>query len=97
MGKIECDKRTVTLMVNLYCRFKLNQSELSMEYRELIRYAHLRLEHCRFGNQKPSCRRCEIHCYSPIMRDRIKLVMRWAGPRMLFLSPMAAFRHMRNK
>lgn len=60
----------------------------------LLDYAHRRLDSCRFGNGKPSCRKCPVHCYRADMRERIRTVMRWAGPRMIFRHPMAATRHM---
>lgn len=60
----------------------------------LLDYAHRRLDSCRFGNGKPSCRKCPVHCYRADMRERIRTVMRWAGPRMIFRHPMAATRHL---
>ena len=42
----------------------------------------------------PTCRRCPIHCYRPAMRERIRCIMRWAGPRMLLYHPLAALRHL---
>lgn len=60
----------------------------------LLDYAHRRLDSCRFGNGKPSCRKCPVHCYRADMRERIRTVMRWAGPRMIFSHPMAATRHL---
>lgn len=97
MNKIERDKRTVTFMIQFYCRFKLHQSEISPEYRALIDYACRRLDFCKFGVDKPACKNCKIHCYSPMMREKICEIMRWVGPRMFFLSPMASYRHFRNR
>ena len=57
-------------------------------------YALRRLDSCRFGNGKPSCRKCPVHCYRADMRERIRTVMRWAGPRMIFHHPIAATRHL---
>ena len=42
----------------------------------------------------PSCRKCPVHCYRADMRERIRTVMRWAGPRMIFHHPLAAARHL---
>ena len=42
---------------------------------------------------KKFCSFCKIHCYKPDMRERIKDVMKWAGPRMIFTHPVFAFRH----
>ena len=60
----------------------------------LLDYAHQRLEHCRFGEDKPSCTRCPVHCYKPAMREQIRQVMRYSGPRMLLHDPIMAIRHL---
>ena len=67
---------------------------LCPECAALLDYALRRLDSCRFGNGKPSCRKCPVHCYRADMRERIRTVMRWAGPRMIFHHPMAATRHL---
>ena len=60
----------------------------------LLDYAHQRLEHCKFGEDKPSCTRCPVHCYKPAMREQIRQVMRYSGPRMLLHDPIMAIRHL---
>ncbi|MBR5813546.1 MAG: nitrous oxide-stimulated promoter family protein, partial [Bacteroidaceae bacterium] len=57
-----------------------------------------RLEHCKFGNGKSTCQKCPVHCYKPQMRERMRAVMRWSGPRMLLYYPIDAIKHLiRNK
>ncbi len=94
MNKIKSEQRTVELMIRLYCRRKEGNMTLCPECSELLDYALRRLERCKFGDGKSTCRKCPVHCYKPQMRDRIREVMRWAGPRMLFLHPVAALRHL---
>lgn len=94
MGRIEREKRVVARMVELYCRHKLGLDGVNDEFRELVDYAHARLGRCRFGERKTACKKCPIHCYKPAMREKIRAVMRWAGPRMLFYHPVAAIRHL---
>ena len=60
----------------------------------LLDYALQRLEHCRFGEDKPSCTRCPVHCYKPAMRVQIRRVMRYSGPRMLLHDPVLAIGHL---
>ena len=69
-----------------------NPRPLCPECAALLDYALRRLDSCRFGNGKPSCR--TVHCYRADMRERIRTVMRWAGPRMIFRHPLAATRHL---
>ena len=60
----------------------------------LLDYALQRLEHCRFGEDKPSCTRCPVHCYKPAMREQIRQVMRYSGSRMLLHDPILAIGHL---
>lgn len=95
MTRIEREKRTVRAMIELYCRRHHRvDAGVCPECASLIEYCSARLERCRFGEGKPTCRRCSIHCYSPARREEIRAVMRWAGPRMIFYSPLDALRHM---
>lgn len=73
---------------------RTDTSLLCPECATLLDYALRRLDSCRFGYGKPSCRKCPVHCYRADMRERIRTVMRWAGPRMIFRHPIAATRHL---
>ena len=73
-------------MVGIYCRFKEHNRFLCNDCKLLLEYAFKRLEHCKFGNDKGSCRRCPIHCYKPGMREKMCEVMRFSGPKMIFFS-----------
>jgi hypothetical protein len=64
------------------------------ECAELLAYARLRLEKCRYGADKPTCANCDTHCYKPAMRDQVRIVMRYSGPRMLKLHPVLAVAHL---
>lgn len=93
MSKIEREKQTVLYMIRLYCRKKEGNATLCESCRELLHYALTRLEHCPYGEGKGACRHCPAHCYKPAMRERIRRVMRFAGPRMLLHAPWAALKH----
>lgn len=83
-------------MIGIYCRHnhRAPGGGLCAECLALLDYASARLERCPKGAAKTSCRRCEIHCYQPLQRQHIRAVMRHAGPRMLFLYPVDAIRHL---
>ncbi len=63
-------------------------------YSALKAYADKRLDKCVFGEEKPACKQCPVHCYQPARREEMKQVMRWAGPRMLWRHPILTIRHL---
>ena len=95
-GRIRREKKTALAMIRLYCRDHHGSrgGAFCPECRSLRDYAFCRLDRCPFGNDKPTCAKCPIHCYKPIMRERIRAVMRYAGPRMLFRHPVLALLHL---
>ncbi len=36
----------------------------------------------------------ETHCYGPTYREKIREIMRYGGPKMLFVSPIQVIKHM---
>jgi hypothetical protein len=86
--------QTIAAMIRCYCRgHHANGSTLCLECQGLLDYASLRLERCRFGSEKPTCVKCPVHCYQSDRREQIRLVMRYAGPRMLWQHPILSLRH----
>lgn len=94
MSRIEQEKKTAAAMIAIYCRYKEGNRTLCDGCKELLEYANRRLERCRFGEEKSTCRKCPIHCYKPDMRERMREVMRFSGPRMMFFHPLTAIRHL---
>ena len=94
-AKREREKRMVSEMIALYCRKKhgTRGGELCPECAELEAYARLRSDRCPFMETKTFCSNCRVHCYKPEMREKIREVMRFSGPRMIFHHPVAAVRH----
>ena len=88
------ERETMEAMVRLYCRTRHKSRELCSECAELLTYGQARLAGCVFGEEKPVCRLCPVHCYRPTMRTRMTEVMRTMGPRMLFHHPIRTIRHM---
>ncbi len=89
------EKRTLDAMIRMFCRGSHGGADVPCgECRELLEYALERLSRCRFGEDKPTCARCPVHCYRPAMRDRIKAVMRHSGPRIVWKHPVLALMHL---
>jgi len=87
--------KTIRAMIALHCSgVHRERTGLCAECRELEEYAEKRLERCPYGETKPTCVNCPIHCYQQTMRERVQVVMRYAGPRMLLRHPFLALMHM---
>lgn len=91
--KREREKETVSLMIRLYCRKNHGGNELCPECAALEAYARQRSEKCPFMETKTFCSNCKVHCYKKDMREKIREVMRFSGPRMIFHHPVMAIRH----
>jgi hypothetical protein len=87
------EKKTLETMIKLYCRSVHGGNELCSDCAELREYAMKRIERCVFEKDKPACKECPVHCYSPKRREEIKKVMRFSGPRMIFRHPVMAIMH----
>lgn len=91
--KREREKEVVSLMISLYCRKKHGGKTLCSECAALDAYARSRSDHCPFMETKTFCSNCRVHCYQKNMREKIREVMRFSGPRMIFYHPVMAIRH----
>lgn len=87
---------TIDAMLRMYCRSHHGAKDAALcdNCTALHDYARRRLERCVFGEAKPTCAKCTVHCYKANMREHIRQLMRWAGPRMLRRHPVLAVRHM---
>ncbi len=91
--RIERESRTVITMIAMYCGKNHPVSGLCGDCLELKNYALKRLESCPFGEGKTTCAKCPVHCYKPQMREKIRVVMRYAGPRMIYTHPIQTVYH----
>ena len=93
--KREKEKEVVILMIRLFCHKKHStKTGLCAECAELAEYACERSDHCPFMESKTFCSNCSVHCYRPDMREKIRDVMRFSGPRMLLYHPVMAVKHL---
>jgi hypothetical protein len=86
----------IEAMVRLYCRGHAHAGRVPLcpDCAELFEYATRRLERCVFGDVKPTCANCTVHCYSTVKREQIRVVMKWAGPRMALRHPILSIVHL---
>jgi hypothetical protein len=89
------EAKTICAMVEIYCRDQHGgQAALCTECAELQAYALARLDKCPFQESKSTCANCTVHCYKAEMRQRVREVMRYAGPRMVWRHPILALTHL---
>jgi hypothetical protein len=92
------EERTIAAMIELSCHDRHAATggggTLCADCAELLAYARVRLDRCRYGTEKPACSACPTHCYKPAMRERVREVMRYSGPRMLKRHPVLAVAHL---
>lgn len=95
-GRLRREWRTIDAMIAITCRdlHGGGRGALCAGCAELRAYAERRLRHCPFGDDKPTCANCRIHCYRPEMRERVRRVMAHAGPRMILRHPYLALMHL---
>jgi hypothetical protein len=93
-GRLKRERRTIAAMIAIYCRDHHGGGALCSACRGLLDYATERLVRCPFGEDKPTCLNCPVHCYRPVQRDEVRAVMRYAGPRMLWRHPVLALLHL---
>ncbi len=100
----EKEYKVIEYMIKMYCKGNHNhKKDICEECAELLEYAHVRSQRCPHGKgvdngkilaKKPYCANCPIHCYKPDMREKIRKVMRYSGPRMIFTHPILAMQHL---
>lgn len=96
--RLKREAKTVEAMIRLYCKgLHGSKKDLCPECEELLAYARARLDKCPFQEGKTTCARCPVHCYKPVMREKVREVMRHAGPRMMYRHPVLAICHLFEK
>lgn len=97
--KREHEKAIMHEMMKIYCKgnkhcdSKKQKDGLCTKCEQLLYYSNMRTDKCPFMETKTFCSACKIHCYQPDKKDEIKKVMRYSGPRMLFIHPILTIKH----
>jgi hypothetical protein len=98
-GRLGREYRTMRCMVEIYCadHHVAGGGMLCPDCEQFLEYAQRRLEKCPYGEDKPVCAKCPIHCYKHAQREQARAIMRYAGPRMLLSHPWLSLTHMFDK
>ena len=106
--KTEKQRQVVAKMIEMYCRGNHRAARgqavvsreaspavrLCAECQALLDYAEHRVDKCPLKDTKTFCSSCPVHCYEPSMRERLRTVMRYSGPRMIYVDPPMAIHHL---
>jgi len=97
--RLKREYRTMQCMVEIYCRdhHAAGADGPCEDCLRFLDYAGQRLEKCPYGEAKPTCARCPIHCYKPTQREQAREIMRYAGPRMTLRHPWLSLTHLADK
>lgn len=94
MKKVDRGFSLVKFMIEKY--YDKHRDEL-LEKEDLLAYVEKKLSLCPHGDDKPFCSSCKIHCYDETHRAKIKKVMKYMGPRMIFYAPKQSLKHFLEK
>ncbi|PGB58831.1 nitrous oxide-stimulated promoter family protein [Bacillus toyonensis] len=93
MNRIEREEKTISIMIDMYCKNEHKQDTICEKCQRLKDYAYFRLSKCPFQEKKPACQNCKIHRYRPDMKGLVKDVMKKSGPKMILKHPYFAVMH----
>ncbi len=89
------EKNTVYKMIRLFCNAHHNtDKQLCNDCSDLFNYSILRINNCFYEINKPVCSSCKTHCFNKKNREKIRLVMRWSGPKMLWYYPFTSMKYL---
>ncbi len=94
MLKLQKEKQIVKIMIEIYCKKMHKSKSLCKECQNLLIYANTKAEKCPFKETKSFCSNCKVHCYKPEMKEQIRKVMKFSGPKMIFYHPIIATKHL---
>lgn len=99
--RLKREYRTMECMVEIWCADHHGTAHGDQgpcgECRDFLAYAARRLEKCPYGEAKPTCAKCPIHCYKRAQRELARDIMRYAGPRMTLRHPWLSLMHLVDK
>lgn len=93
-NRIAREKKTVEKMIRIYCKSNHDSAILCSDCEKMLDYAHNKLDNCPYGDDKPACNNCPVHCYRQQEKDKIKVIMRFSGPKMITRHPYLAIMHL---
>lgn len=99
MNHKDLDILTLKALFPIYCRKYHNskKTKLCDSCKAELEYAIHKTEICPDKDQGKTCSECKVHCFESEHRERIKEIMRFAGPRLIWSHPLLAIRYLSLK
>lgn len=94
--ELQDEIETLRALAAIYCRARHGGAAPCQDCAELLAAAEKRLAACP-RDPKPACRDCPASCWPPEPRERLREVMRCAGPRLPLRRPLLALKHYLKK
>ena len=101
-GRLARELETFRCMTAIYCRDhhpaeNRSGTRMCKECTQFMQYAERRLQKCPYGQAKPTCAKCPVHCYKVKQREHARDIMRHAGPKMPIQHPLRSLGHLFDK
>jgi len=92
--RLKIEKKVFEKMVLIYCKNNHQKKPPCDNCKEILKYGLGKIENCYYGENKPFCSKCKIHCYKDDMKKKVKEIMRYSGPRIFFYHPLISLKHL---
>jgi hypothetical protein len=91
-GHLAVELKTIIAMTNIYCNAHHDANRCSV-CSAFVHYVEQKLDRCVYGDKKPACKKCPIHCYKPEEKKLARTIMVYSGPKMLLKHPILSIKH----
>lgn len=88
--KRQKEMESMRLILDIYEKGHPEERE---EIEAIRKYSMERIQKCPKMATKTYCSNCEIHCYRAEFREKVRKIMRYAGPRLLLKKPSFVIDH----
>ena len=93
-SRLISESRTLQAMLEIYCHGHHQTAGILCALCDnFLAYSLQRIEKCPFHENKPTSRKCPVHCYKKEKREMARTIMGYAGPRMLIYHPILTISH----
>ena len=94
------DRKILEAMGRIFCKAHHSGEKdpygLCPSCRETVEATLVRTAVCPYGHEG-NCQDCDIHCQRGEAQERIREIMRYAAPRMVFRHPLMTAEYLRRK